>query len=103
MNQPVAVSDEIHEGAEIDDLHNFSAVDQAYFGLRHNVFDPLDCGFARLVVGRRNLNRAIIADIDLSPGGFADLTNDLAAGTDDLTYLVFRYLDRSDPWRMLVH
>ena len=57
-------ADEIHEGAKIDALNDFTAVDKANFGLRHNVFDPLDCGFARLVVGRRNLNRAIIANGD---------------------------------------
>src|SRR5258708_28078219 len=96
MDQTVAGAQEVHEGAEIDDLHDLAGVDHADFRLRHDPADPVDRLLARGIVGRGNLDRAVILDIDLGAGDLADLPDHLAAGSDYFTDLVLRNGDRGD-------
>src|SRR5439155_23950819 len=58
--------------------------------------DPVDRGPRRFTIHRGHLDRAIIVDVDLSPGGFGNLTNDLAARTDHLADLLLRDAERRD-------
>src|SRR5437016_2634217 len=50
MHQPIAGSEKIHEGAEIDDFDDLAIVDDAEFGLGDNPADPIDCGPRRIAV-----------------------------------------------------
>ena len=103
MHQTVARAEEVHEGAEIDDLDHLAAIDHAHLGLGDDAADPFD----RLVGGpgidRRDLDRAVILDVDLGAGHLADLADHLASGADDLADLVLRDGQGGDPGRVLAY
>ena len=100
MNQPVAGAHEVHEGAEIDDFHDLAGIDHTNFRFGHDAFDPLDCPLAGILVDGRDLDGAVVFDIDLGAGDLANLANDLAAGADDLTNFVARDLEGGDARRV---
>ena len=67
MNQAVAGAEEVHEGAEIDDLHDLAVVDHADFRLGDDAIDPVDralCGFA---IDRSDLDQAVVSMSILAP------------------------------------
>src|SRR6059058_5810070 len=84
VNEPVARSEKIHEGAEIDDFHDLATVDDAEFGFGHDPANPVDRGLRRIAIYRGNLDGPVVVYIDLGPGRLDDLADDLAAGTDHL-------------------
>src|SRR5215813_13754098 len=101
MHEPVAAAEEVHEGAEIDDLHDLAAVDDADLRLRDDAANPVDGGLRGLGIDGRHLDGAVVLDVDLGAGDLADLANDLAAGADDLADRVLGNIDHGDPWRVL--
>src|SRR6185312_1680161 len=101
VNEAVATAEEVHEGAEIDDLHDLAAVDDADLRLRDDAADPVDRGLRGLGVDGRHLDRAVVLDVDLGTGHLADLANDLATRADDLADLVLGNVDHGDPRRVL--
>src|SRR4051812_18907318 len=101
MDEPVARSQEVHEGAEIDDLDDLAGVDHAEFRLGDDAADPVDRRLRRLSVNRGDLDRAVVVDIDLGTGRFDDLADDLAAGADDLADLVARDRESGNPRRVI--
>ena len=65
--------------------------------------DPLDGGFDLLAVRGRDLDRAVVLDVDLGAGLFDDLADHLAAGADHFADLVGRDLDGLDARSELAH
>src|SRR5262249_44491909 len=60
VNEAVAAAEEVHEGAEIDDLHDLAAVDDADLRLRDDAANPVDGGLRGLGVDRRDLDGAVV-------------------------------------------
>src|ERR1700732_291559 len=67
VNEPVARSEKIHEGAKIDDFHALAIVDDADFGLGHDAANPVDRGLRRISVYRGDLYGTLLVFIDLCP------------------------------------
>jgi polyribonucleotide nucleotidyltransferase len=65
VNQPVLGSEEVHEGAELHHLDHFTLVDFADLGLGGDGLDAVDRGADRLGVGRGDLDRTVVGDVDL--------------------------------------
>ena len=65
MDEAVLRAEEIHEGAEVDDLDDGAVVDQPDLRLRRDRLDPVDRRLDRLAVGGRDLDRAVVGDVDL--------------------------------------
>src|SRR4051794_20166975 len=97
VNEPVARSEKIHEGAEIDHFYDLAIVDDANFGFGHDTANPVDRGLRRISVYRGDLDGAVVVYIDLGPGRLGDLADDLAAGTDHLADLFLRNAEAGDP------
>src|SRR5262249_21989443 len=102
MDQPVAGAEEIHEGTELHDLDDLAGIDDADLRLRDDAADPVDGGVRRSGVDRRHLDRAVILDVDLGAGDFADLADHLAARSDHFADLVLRNVDHGDARRILI-
>ena len=100
MDEAVLGAEEVDEGAEVDDLHHGALVDLADLGLGGDRLDPVQRGGDRLAVGRGDLDRAVVVDVDLGAGLLDDLADDLAAGADDFADLVGRDLDHLDARRV---
>ncbi|MNX73713.1 hypothetical protein D3C86_1051220 [compost metagenome] len=96
MDQAVLGAEEVHEGAEVDDLHDLAGVDHAQLGFRGDGLDPGLGGVDLLLVVGGDLDGAVIADVDLGAGLLDDLADHLAARTDHFTDLVDRDLDGFD-------
>src|SRR6185312_11097141 len=92
-------AEEVHERAELHDLHDLALVDLADFGLRRDAADAGKRLVDALAVCRCDLHRAVILDIDLGTRFRDDLADDRAARTDDFADLVDRDLDRLDARR----
>ena len=99
VDETVFRAEEIHEGAEIDYLHDRTLVDLTDFRIVRDGFDPIDCGADRIAVGGGDLHGAVVLNIDLGAGFFDDLANDLAAGADHFADLVGRNLQGLDARR----
>src|SRR5204863_8381884 len=95
--EPITRSEKVHECAEIDHFDNFPGIDHTDFGLGDDPANPVDRGSRRFTIHRGYLDRAIVVDVDLGPGGFGNLTNDLAARTDHLPDLFLRDAECRDP------
>ncbi len=100
VDEAVARSEEVHEGAEIDDLDDLAVVDDAELRLGDDAADPVDRRLRGIGVDRRDLDRAVILDIDLGAGHLADLADDLAARADHFADLVLRDGDGGDARRI---
>src|SRR3546814_10649646 len=64
----VLAAHEVHEGAEIDDVDDLAVVDLADFRFLDDAEDPLLGGFDLVDVGRRDLDHALVVDVDLGAG-----------------------------------
>src|SRR5436305_2056272 len=78
VHQAVLRSEEVHERAEIDDLHDGTVVNVADFRLRRDRLDPVDRRLDRFGVGGRDLDHAVVGNVDLGAGLLDDLADDLA-------------------------
>src|SRR5690554_4185146 len=103
VDQTVLGAEEVHEGAEIGSLDDGALVDGAHFGFVGDRADPLDGRFDLGAVRGRNLDRAVIVDVDLGAGLLDDLADHLAAGADHFTDLVGRDLHGLDAGSKLAH
>src|SRR5262249_19856173 len=68
MHEPVARTQEIHEGAKIGGLHHLAAIDHAHFRLGHDAADPVDRGLRLVAVIGGDLDGAVVLDIYLGAG-----------------------------------
>src|SRR5262249_20760652 len=64
VDKPVARAEEVHEGAEIDDLHDLADIDHALLGFGDDALDPVDRGLCRFGGGCGDLDRAVVVDVD---------------------------------------
>src|SRR6185295_5629420 len=101
VNEAIFGAVEIHEGAEVNCLHDRTVINHADLGIGSKRFDPFDRGINRLGLGRSNFYGAVILDIDLGAGFLDDFADHLSAGADHVADLVDRYLDHLDARRML--
>src|SRR5512132_1548399 len=86
--EPILGTQEIDESAEVDHPHDLAGVDHPDLRLASQAPDPVDRLLARARVGRRNLDRAVVLDVDLGLGGFADLADHFATRADHRADLV---------------
>ncbi len=100
VDEPVARAKEIDEGAEIDRFHHLAGEDHAELGLGDDAADPVDRGLRHRGVDRRDLDCAVVLDVDLGAGHLADLADHLAAGADHFADLVLRDVDYGDARRI---
>src|SRR5262245_8154280 len=100
VHQAVAGAEEIHEGAELHDLDDLALVDLADLGLGGDAFDAVDRRADLLGVGRGDLDRAVVGDVDLGARFRHDLADYRAARADHLADLVDRNSDRLDARRV---
>src|SRR5271163_4872170 len=101
VDEAVLRSEEIDEGAELDRLDHRSVINLADLRLRGDRLDPVDGRLDLRAVARRDLHSAVVLDVDLGPGLFHDLPDDLAARADHLANLVGRDLHGLDARRKL--
>ena len=107
MEQPIASGEQIDEGTELGDVHDFAFVLGAEFRLRWEN-DGHDSCLGRgenFAVGGGDTDDSDVAflfDLNRGAGAFLEFANDLALGADDLTDLVLRNLDGLDPGGILV-
>ena len=94
MHEAVFRAEEVHERAELHDLHDLAFVDRADFRLSGQADDPFLRSVEAFFFDSRDLHRAVVLDIDLRARLFDDLADDLAARADDVTDLVDRDLHR---------
>src|SRR3546814_8074857 len=69
VDEAVAGAEEVHDGAEVDDLHDLAVVDLADLRLGDDDLDPVDRRLAGRVVDRRDLDRAVVPDVARKSGG----------------------------------
>src|SRR5436190_2765815 len=100
VDEAVLAAHEVHEGAEIDDVDDLAVVDLADLGLLDDPGDPLAGRLDLRKVGRRDLDHALVVDVDLGAGLRDDLADHLAAGADDVADLRLVDLHRLDPRRV---
>src|SRR5215468_2401704 len=101
VHEPVLGAEEVHERTEVDDLHHRAVVDVTDLWLGGDRLDPVDRRLDGLALGGRDLDGAIVLDVDLGAGLLHDLADHLAARADHFADLVGRDLHRLDAWRML--
>ncbi len=88
--QAVALTKEVHKGTKVDDLHNLTGVNFAFFWLSYDRIDHVVGFLDRFSIGRGNLDHAVVVDVDFCTRGFNDLTDHLTTGADHFTDLVGR-------------
>src|SRR6266705_3301642 len=100
VEQPLGVGNDLHEGAELDDLLHLPEVDPVQLHLATDVLDDGQGLLYGRIVGREHGHAAIVLDVDLGAGLLLDAADDLAAGADDLADLLGPDLDRDEAWRI---
>ena len=103
MDETVFAAKEVHESAKVHQLYNLTIVNRADFRLGNDAIDPIDRSLASFSIDRRNLDRAVVFNVDLGAGDFANLANHLTAGADDFTDLVTRNGQRFNAGRVVGH
>src|SRR5690606_22463415 len=101
VDEAVLGTEEVDEGAEIGGLHHGALIDLADFRLGDDGVNPLLRRLDLLGVGRGDLDRAVVLDVDLGAGLLDDLADDLAAGADHVADLVGRDVHHLDARREL--
>src|SRR3546814_18970675 len=103
VDEAVARTQEVHEGAEVDHLHYLAVVDLADLRLRHDRADPVERRLGLCLVDSGHLHRAVVLDVDLGAGLLADLADHLAAGAAHFADLSLRAVFHGDARRGLRH
>ena len=98
MHQPIGAGKDFDKGAEIGYSANGAGVFPADFRLLDNRQHSIAGGQARVGVDRRNQDRAVVVNINLSSGFLNDGANDFASGADDVADLSRIDLDGDDAW-----
>src|SRR5690606_5383804 len=91
---------EVYKYAEIDAVHDLTVVDLADFGLFDDSSDPLAGRFDLAEVAGRNLDHALVIDVDLRTSCGHDFAAQLAAGAEDVADVRFVDLHRLDARRV---
>src|SRR5262245_2168574 len=101
VHEAVLLAEEVHERAELHDLHDLALVDRSDLGLGGDGLDAGERRLDRLALGGGDLDGAVVLDVDLGAALGHDLADHRAAGADHLTDLVDRDLDGLDARRVL--
>ena len=96
VDEPVLLAEEVHERAELHDLHDLALVDRADLGLRRDGADARQRRLDRLALGGCDLDGAVVLDVHLGPALGHDLADHRAARADHLADLVHGDLDGLD-------
>src|SRR5690606_13539344 len=108
VEQAVAAGEDVHEGAELGDVHHAARVGLAHLG-GGRVEDQLDLPLGLLDGGlvdaadRDRADHAVVVDGDVGAGLGLDGVDDLALRPDDLADLVDRDLEADDLRGGLAH
>ena len=94
----VTLAKEVHKCAEVDDFHNFTVVNLAFFWLSHNRVNHVVGFLDRFAVRASNLDDAFVIDVDLRARHFNDLTDDFAARADHFADFIRWDLHGLDAW-----
>ena len=96
VHQAILARQDGHERAEVHQARHAAFIDAADFDFGGDQVDAA-LGFpAGLAVDRRNLDRAVVVDVDRGAGFLGDGANDCAALADDFADLLRIDLDRDD-------
>ena len=98
VDQAIALTKEVHERAEINQLHNCTLVDFAFFWLGYDGIDHVVCDLNGGGVVRCQLDDAFVVDVDFCAGHFNDFTDHFTTRTDNFTDLVSWDLHGFDLW-----
>ena len=98
MDETVLATHEVYKRTEIDEIDDLAVIDFADFSFFNDAGNPLTCSFDLGNVGRRDLDKTFIIDVDLGASGSNDFTNNLTTGTDDVADLRFVDLHGFDAW-----
>ena len=94
---------DLHEGTEAHDPGDLAHVQGTHLDLTGQAVDPVD-GLAGVVAGNgRDLDRAVVLDVDLRRRFFLDLSDHRPTLADDLADLLGVDLDRRDTRREVAH
>src|SRR3989339_933737 len=88
MDQTVGARQNLHKGAEVHELLDDAPVGGANFRLRGDLVDHPDGFVGRFLVGRGDVDLAVVFDVHLDPGGGYDGLDHFAAGSDHVPDLV---------------
>src|SRR5690606_24003124 len=91
------------EGSEVHQANHLALVDPADLDLGGDHLDALFRCTPRSRVDRRDLDRAVVLDVDLGAGLLADRANDRTALADDISNLLGIDLHRDDARRPVGH
>src|SRR5215213_8093559 len=94
---------DLDEGAEAHDPGDLAEVQRADLDLAREALDPLDRLARVLARHRRDLDRAVVLDVDLGLGLLLDLPDHRSTLADDLADLLGVDLDRDDPGCEVAH
>ena len=103
MDETVLAPHEIHECAKVHQVDDLAVIDLADFRFFDDALDPCDSRIDLGLVGGRNLDQALVVDIDLGAGFRNDFADHLAAGSDNVADLFLVDLQRFDARSMFGH
>ena len=103
MHQAILTRQDVDEGAKVHELGNAALVDHPHFHIGGDLLDTAQCLLAGGVVHRRNLDRAVVGNIDGGTGFLGDRANGGTALADNVTDLVGVNLDADDAGRVFRH
>ena len=82
VKQTVGTWENLHEGAEICETHDFAEVGLPNFGFRQQVANHLQRLRSRRLVGSGHVYTAVVFDVNLHASLLDDAANDFAARSD---------------------
>src|SRR5262249_22649424 len=100
VQQAVGAGEELDEGAELGETHNFTEVGLADLGGGCNFADHGQSGIAAGAASREDVHGAVFHDVDLHAGLLDDGLDFLSARTDEVSDLVGRNVQLVEPRRV---
>ena len=100
MHQAVFAGQDGDKSTEVDDTRHLTGVDLTHFRFSRDRLNHLDCGITRRRVLAKDLDRAVIIDVDSRTRLFRDLTNRRATLADDVADLVLIHFQRGHTGRV---
>ena len=100
-SEAVGVGQDLDERAEVGDALDRALVDRADLGLGGEALDDVERLLHGVGIARRDVDRAVVLDVDGDAGLIDDALDGLAAGADDEADLVGLDLDGRDARRVL--
>ena len=99
-SKPFDAGKDLDERAEVHDANDLAEVGPAELRLRGELLDDRDGLLRGDLVGRGDVDAAVVVDFDLAAGALDDRADRLAALADDVADLLLVDLDRDDARRV---